>query len=71
MKPVTLTREDILAIERAGQAQIAQGGVKEGFLLLSRCLAWRFDSGIGGETLDLDDANVIPFPDQHSRRMGA
>lgn len=48
-RPVTLTREDIVAIEEAAHARITAGAIAEGFQLLGRCLAWRYESGIAGE----------------------
>jgi hypothetical protein len=75
-RPVSLSREDILAIEKAAEAQIAHGGVKEGFYLLSRCLSWRFDAGISGEPFrcHIDEsaglAEVVELH-QHSRRVDA
>jgi hypothetical protein len=75
-RPVSLSREDILAIEKAAEAQIAHGGVKEGFYLLSRCLTWRYDAGIGGEPFrcHVDEsagmAEVVELHG-HSRRVDA
>lgn len=75
-RPVLLTREDIVAIEEAAHARIRVGGVKEGFELLGRCLAWRCDSGIGGEVFDPEPpSNVYPIVthagDNWSRKVGA
>jgi hypothetical protein len=50
--------------------------VKEGFYLLSRCLTWRFDAGIGGEPFrcHIDEsagmAEVVELHG-HSRRVDA
>lgn len=71
LRPVALTREDIVAIEEAAQARITAGGVHEGFQLLGRCLHWRYESGIAGEAFSAVAAsNVVDlFP--QSRKVGA
>lgn len=68
LHPVKMTREDIVAIEDAAHARITAGGVREGFELLGRCLAWRYESGIAGEAAP--ESNVVDlFP--QSRKASA
>ena len=72
LRPVTLTREDIVAIEEAAHARITAGAVHEGFQFLGRCLHWRYESGIAGEAFAVESpmAEVIELHG-HSRRVGA
>jgi hypothetical protein len=74
-RPVSLSREDIIAIEKAAVALMYGGNQKDGTYLLSRCLVWRSDSGVGGAfRCDIDEsagmAEVVELHG-HSRRVDA